>query len=150
MGQELFDVKNYYEKKPRKYYVATNSKGLKIARSSASKNYSHAVVGKTPEKWGAIYYTFTTRLDLANRYCKSWNKRNSERETYREYEVVEVKEVSSKEFRVAKQEIKIQHLKAQEAEINTIKDVYEIDINSYESEEEQQLWDTEVVSATKN
>jgi hypothetical protein len=54
MGQELFDVSNYYEKRPRKYYVAINSKGFKVARSSASKNYSHAVVSKTPEKWGPI------------------------------------------------------------------------------------------------
>lgn len=150
MGQELFDVNGYYVRQPRKYYVATNSKGFMVARSSASKIYSHAVVLKTPEKWGSIYYTFTSRLDLANRYCKSWNKRNSEHETYREYEVVEVKEVSAKEFRVAKQQIKIQTLKAQEAEVNTIKNVYQMDTDSYVDEEEQQLWDTELVSATKN
>ena len=150
MGQELFDVSNYYEKKPRKYYVAINSKGFKVARSSASKNYSHAVVLKTPEKWGAIYYTFTSRLDLANRYCKSWNNNNAKAGSNREYEVVEVKEVSAKEFRVAKQEIKLQHLKAQEAEVNTIKHVYQVNTDSYVNEEEQQLWDTELVSATKN
>jgi hypothetical protein len=150
MGQELFDVNTYYEKKPRKYYVATNSKGFKVARSTESKNYSHAVVLKTPEKWGAIYYTFTSRLDLANRYCKSWNINSVKSNSDREYEVVEAKEVSAKEFRVVKQEIKLQHLKAEQAEIKTITNVYQVNTDSYVDEEEKQLWDTEVVSATKN
>ena len=150
MGQELFDVKSYYEKRPRKYYVAINSKGFKVARSSASKNYSHAVVLITPKEWGGIYYTFTSRLDLANRYCKSWNNNHEKNNNYDRYEVVETKEVSAKEFRVAKQEIKLQHLKAQEAEANKIKHVYQMDTDSYVDEEEQQLWDTELVSATKN
>ena len=54
--------------------------------------------------------------------------------------------MSAKEFRVAKQEIKIQHLKAQEAEVKTITNVYQVDTDSYVDEEEKQLWDTEVVS----
>jgi predicted patatin/cPLA2 family phospholipase len=149
MGQELFDVDSFYEKKPRRYYVATNNKGFMVVRSSASKYYSHAVVAKTPTKWGAVYSTFTTRLQLANRYCKSWNNKYKEYEDGKEFEVVVAKEVSSKEFRLAKKEIQKRYDEADLANKKKIVDVYEVSMN-YENEEEQQLWDTEVVSATKN
>lgn len=102
MGQELFHLN--YEKKPRLYYKATNSAGLTVTRGSGNKEYRYAVVAKEFSEWGVLFATFTTRLDLAERYCKNYNKGNSK------YEVIEVEVSSAKEYRLIKKEMSLKWL----------------------------------------
>lgn len=93
-----------WEKRPRLYYKATSSTGLVATRGSASKPYKYAVVATDFTKWGEVYATFTPRLELAERYCKSYNKGNLK------YEVVEVEVSSAKEHRLIKKQMSLKFL----------------------------------------
>ena len=121
MGQELLDRVGYTKVRP-KYYLATNSKGHSIVRGSTTKKYTHAVISVEPFSIGYCYGTFTTRLDLANRYCNRFNKN----ETYK-WEVVEVKEVSTKEARQLKKDIHARAVDYQELYANKTAQVYLIE-----------------------
>lgn len=116
MGQELLDLNGYIRKR-RKYYLATNSKGHRIVRGTTEKEYTHATISKDRSAWGFIYATFTTRLDLANRYSRNW----------KDSEVVEVKEITSKEARQLKKEIWKEIDTFREQEANKTALVYQVE-----------------------
>lgn len=80
----------------RKYYHAVSSTGYEIVRGcNGRKVFTHAVISCVPLAYsGYIYGTFTTRLDLAERYLKRW-----ETNPLRAHEIVEVKEITSQEAR---------------------------------------------------
>ena len=124
MGQELMDIypANYKFRhaSQRKFYLAINSSGLKVVRGSDRKIHSHAVISKEPSRYnGKAYATFTTRFDLAKRYLTTWGKRD--------YEIVEVKEITSKEVKQLKKEIAEQAKQFKEAEANRTAKVYQIE-----------------------
>ena len=99
MGQELLDVKGW-ERKPRKYFVATNSNGDKLVRGSADKDYSYCVILKEPSEWGAIWGSWSATEYNAKKYCKTWNNKYEDK-----YEVVKAESVSAKEVKAIKKEI---------------------------------------------
>lgn len=115
MGQELFDVR--WIRKPRKYYLATNSKGHKVVRGSAEKEYTHATIYKDLYASGYCGATFSSRLDLAQRYAKRWSN----------HEVVEIKEITSKEARQHKKEINQVAKDYQEKMAQRIANVYGVE-----------------------
>lgn len=124
MGQELLKIQpsdwNYNHKNRRKFYLATNSKGYKVVRGSSSKELTHATIAGDLTKWGWCYATFTTRLDLAQRYSKRWKGS----------EVVEVKEITTKEARQYKKEIEQMRQDYLERQASMTANVYEIDRNA--------------------
>lgn len=116
MGQELLDEVGY-TRKLRKYYLAVNSKGHKVVRGSTEKEYTHATIYGDLFNTGYCYATFTTRLDLAKRYSRGWKGS----------EVVEVKEVTTKEARQLKKEIHAKANEHQELLANKTAQVYQIE-----------------------
>lgn len=104
MGQELLDVKGY-QRRPRKFFVATNSKGYKAVRGSAEKDYSYCVIAKEYSEWGSIYASWSATEHNANKYCKTWNNREADR-----YEVVKCEQVTAKEARLIKKQINLEWL----------------------------------------
>jgi hypothetical protein len=108
MGQELLDRQGWI-KKPRKYFVATNSNGYKAIRGSADRNYEWCVIAKEVSQWGSIYASWSKTEHNAKKYCTTWNNREADR-----YEVVKCIQVTAKEARVIKKEINLQILKANE------------------------------------
>ena len=116
MGQELLDKVGYI-KKPRKYYLATNSKGHMVVRGTTQKEYTHATIYGELYNSGYCYATFTTRLDLAKRYSRRWDKS----------EVVEVKELPRNELKKYKNLILERAKLHQEIIAKGIAKVYEID-----------------------
>ena len=68
---------------------------------------------------GYGYATFTTRFDLGKRYQTSWGKKD--------YELVEVKEITSKEAKQLKKEIAEQAKQFKEAEAKRTAQVYQIE-----------------------
>lgn len=105
MGQELLNHKGWI-KKPRKYFVATNSKGYRVVRGSADKDYFYCVMSKELSEWGGIYSSFSATEHNAKKYCKSWNNKAEEEQ----YEVVKCVQVTAKEVRVIKKEINLEVL----------------------------------------
>lgn len=101
MGQELLERQGW-TKKPRKYFVATNSKGYKAVRGSANKDYLWCVIAKDYSQWGSIYASWSATEHNAKKYCKTWNNREADR-----YEVVKCVQVTAKEARVIKKEISL-------------------------------------------
>ena len=109
MGQELLD-KQGYQRKPRTFYVAVASNGAQALRGSGDDRYSHAVVMTTIDYPNQISWaTFHASEQLAKRQITSnrnWQKKSIENgSSYgsnREWEVVQLKKVTSKEFRAIK------------------------------------------------
>jgi len=102
MGQELLDRVGYV-RRPRKYFVATNSKGYRVIRGSADRDYFYCVIAKELSVWGSIYASFSATESNAKKYCKTWNNKEADR-----YEVVKCVQVTAKEVRVIKKEIKLE------------------------------------------
>lgn len=102
MGQELLEKQGWI-RKPRKFFVATNSKGYKTIRGSADKDYSFCVISKEVSEWGSVYSSWSATEHNAKKYCKTWNNREADR-----YEVVACVQVNAKEARLIKKEISIQ------------------------------------------
>jgi hypothetical protein len=113
MGQELLDTQ--YEKKPRVYYLATTTNGMKFVRGSWKDRYTHAVVCSQSEHfrpnqietWGTCH----GRLDLAQR---TFNRYNKTQYTSR-YELVEFVKITAKEFRAIKRQTKKEYQEYREA-----------------------------------
>jgi hypothetical protein len=103
MGQELLE-RTGYVKTPRKYFVATNSKGYRVIRGSADRDYFYCVMSKELSEWGCIYSSFSATEHNAKKYCKSWNNKAKEEM----YEVVKCVQVTAKEVRAIKKEITIE------------------------------------------
>ena len=106
MGQELLEHKGWI-KKPRKYFVATNSKGFRVVRGSADRDYSYCVIAKELSVWGSIYASFSATESNAKKYCKTWNNRHKDEM----FEVVKCVQVTAKEVRVIKKEIQLEVIK---------------------------------------
>lgn len=106
MGQELLNIteSSYAFRSKRRYYLAVNSKGHMVVRGSTQKEYTHATIYSELYNSGYCYATFTTRLDLAQRYSRRWDKS----------EVVEVKEITSKEAKQIKKQIEEEAIKHSE------------------------------------
>lgn len=104
MGQELLDVSGY-QRRPRKFFVATNSKGYKAVRGSAEKDYSYCVIATEYSQWGSIYASWSATEHNANKYCKTWNNREADR-----YEVVKCVQVTAREARLIKKQITLDFL----------------------------------------
>lgn len=103
MGQELLE-RTEYVRTPRKYFVATNSKGYRVVRGSADKDYFYCVIAKELNQWGYIYSSFSATEHNAKRYCKSWNNKAGEEQ----YEVVKCVQVTAREVRVIKKQITLE------------------------------------------
>lgn len=116
MGQELLEVQGWTRQKPR-YFLAINSKGHKVVRGSTCKNYTHATIYGDLYNSGFCYATFTTREDLAKRYSRGWEGS----------EVVEVKEITSKEARQYKNEIYATAEQFHTQQANRTAQVYQIE-----------------------
>lgn len=109
MGQELLD-KQGYQRKPRTFYVAVASNGAQALRGSGDDRYTHAVVMTSIEYPNEVSWaTFHASEQLAKRQITSnrnWQKKSIENgSSYgsnREWEVVQLKKVTSKEFRAIK------------------------------------------------
>ena len=107
MGQELLDINTGYERKPRTYYHATATNGTQALRGSGDDRYTHAVVmTETNYPKELSWATFHSSEQLAKRQFTSninWQKKCIENgSTYgsnREWEVVELKKITAKEFR---------------------------------------------------
>ena len=105
MGQELLDYKGY-ERKPRTYYIATTSTGLKFIRGSHDDRYTHSVVcTKAPhfrpeqiETYGWCH----ARKDLAIRNFNRQKKFSAEQDNKYEYELIELQKITAKEVRKIK------------------------------------------------
>jgi hypothetical protein len=101
-------------KQPKRYFVAVSSDGQFTAtRSSESRIYSHAVIALASHWSGDVYSYWCSRLDLAEkqlRQTKRW-----EANTF-PYELVETKEVSPREFRQIRKDIKAKAKARLEAE----------------------------------
>lgn len=97
MGQELLDYQGHV-RKPRKYFVATNSNGDKLVRGSENRDYSYCVILKEHSEMCFIWGSWSATEHNAKKYCKTWNnKSNAEL-----YEVVKADLVSAKEARAIK------------------------------------------------
>ena len=107
MGQELLEVglnnDYYYQRTPRKFFLATSSTGLRAVRGSASKVYTHACIATKRSEWGWVTNLWSSRADLAERNARSYTKHYSESGIT--FEAVEVKEITAKEARQIKKEI---------------------------------------------
>jgi hypothetical protein len=103
MGQELLE-RTGYVKTPRKYFVATNSKGYRVIRGSAYKDYFYCVLTKELNEWGCINSSFSATEHNAKKYCKTWNNQAKEEL----YEVVKCVQVTAKEVRAIKKEITLE------------------------------------------
>jgi hypothetical protein len=109
MGQELLD-RTGYVKKPRTYYHAVALNGAQALRGSGEDRYTHAVVMVQINYPNELSWaTFHSSKQLATRQLVSnenWQKKCVENgSTYgsnREWEVVQLKKVTSKEFRAIK------------------------------------------------
>jgi hypothetical protein len=109
MGQELLDTTGY-QRKPRTYYHAVALNGAQALRGSGEDRYTHAVVMvqiNYPKELS--YATFHSSKQLASRQLvtnENWQKKSiSEGSSWwegREWEVVELKKISAKEFRAIK------------------------------------------------
>lgn len=109
MGQELLD-KTGYQRKPRTYYHAVATNGAQALRGSGEDRYTHAVVITTinyPKELS--WATFHGSKQLALRQLvtnENWQKKSEETGSRywenREWEVVELKKISAKEFRAIK------------------------------------------------
>lgn len=103
MGQELLERKGYV-RTPRKYFVATNSKGYRVVRGSADKDYFYCVMSKELSEWGCIYSSFSATEHNAKKYCKSWNNKAKKEQ----YEVVKCVQVTAREVRLIKKQITLE------------------------------------------
>jgi hypothetical protein len=105
MGQELLDHAGWI-RKPRTYYLAVTSTGLKFVRGSCEDKYTHAVVcSKAPhfrpqqiETYGWCH----SRLDLAKRNFNRYKKFREQQSNEYEYELVELQKINAKEVRQIK------------------------------------------------
>lgn len=118
MGQELLEKQGWI-RTPRKYFVATNSNGYRAIRGSADKDYSYCVIAKEVSQWGYVYASWSATEHNAKKYCKTWNNRAK----YEEYEVVKCEQVTSKEARLIKKAISIQH---KEAELQVMQEALKV------------------------
>ena len=102
MGQELLDIKGR-TRKPRTYYLATTSTGMKFLRGSWQDVYSHAVVcSKSPHfrpHQVETYGSCSSRENLAKR---SFNRHKKHPQEGWEWELIELQKVTAQEFRAIK------------------------------------------------
>ena len=109
MGQELLD-RTGYQRKPRTYYHAVATNGTQALRGSGEDRYTHAVVMTTTNYPNELSWaTFHGSKQLALRQLvtnENWQKKSEENGSRywenREWEVVELKKISAKEFRAIK------------------------------------------------
>lgn len=116
MGQELMNPA--WEKKPRLFYKATNSKGLQVTRGSARKRYAYCAVATDFNKWGSVWASWASTEELAHKYCKQLSK-NDYGLTY---EVVVAEVSTAKEVRLIKKQTTlkaVEHLSAMQNKTNT-------------------------------
>lgn len=109
MGQELLskNPNNIYKRKTR-YFLATSSTGLRAVRGSQSKVYSHACIATVRSDWGWVTSLWSSRLDLAEKNVRAYDRYYKESDTGISFEAVETKEITSKEARVIKKEINLE------------------------------------------
>lgn len=100
MGQELLHTK--WEKKPRLYFKATNSRGLTVTRGSAQKKYAYCVIEKEPNKWGYLFQSWASTEALGNRYLRQLGTDK--------YELVKAEVSSAKEVRLIKKQMQLKLL----------------------------------------
>ena len=107
MGQELLNTNLNWTRKPRTYYLATTSSGMKFIRGSGEDCYTHAVVcNKSPHfrpKQIETYGTCHGRFDLAKRTFNRWQK---VADSNWEWEMVELVKITAKEVREIKKQTK--------------------------------------------
>lgn len=112
MGQELLDVGmgngqwTYYQRRPRLYYKATNSKGYQVTRGSASKQYAYCAVASDFNRWGGLWSSWASTEALATKYAKQMSKNNHSIK----FEVVKVEVSSAKEHRLIKKQMSLTFL----------------------------------------
>lgn len=113
MGQELLDVGmgngqwTYYQRRPRLYYKATNSKGYQVTRGSASKQYQYCAVASDLNKWGGLWSSWASTEALAIKYAKQMGKNNQSIK----FEVVKVEVSNAKEVRLIKKQMQLESIK---------------------------------------
>jgi hypothetical protein len=107
MGQELLNANVSWTRKPRTYYLATTSTGMKFVRGSGTDCYTHAVVCSKSAHFRPnqveTYGTCHGREDLAKRTFNRYKKHSS---TDWEYELVELVKITAKEVREIKKQTK--------------------------------------------
>jgi hypothetical protein len=118
MGQELFDAK--HERKPRVYYLATTTSGMKFVRGSWIDKYTHAVVCDYHPQWrenqSETWGTCHGRKELAERRFKNWQKYKKNNTDYQTvFELVELVKITAKEFRAIKKQTKKEYQEYREA-----------------------------------
>jgi hypothetical protein len=109
MGQELLEDVGFH-RKPRTYYLAVATNGAQALRGSGEDRYTHAVVMVQVNYPNELSWaTFHASEQLAKRQIttnRNWQKKSEENgSTYgtgREWEVVELKKISAKEYRAIK------------------------------------------------
>ncbi len=110
MGQELLNDVGFH-RKPRTYYHAIATNGAQALRGSGEDRYTHAVVQvKINYPKELSWATFHGSKQLAQRQLvtnENWQKKSIESgASYwtegREWEVVELKKISAKEYRAIK------------------------------------------------
>lgn len=124
MGQELLNVNTNWTRKPRTYYLAVTSTGLKFIRGSADDRYSHAVVcSKAPHfrpKQIETYGWCHARLDLAKRNFNRYKKFSAEQDNEYEYELVELQKITAKEVRAIKKITKKEYKEHYEEQLQQV------------------------------
>ena len=119
MGQELLEVNLNWTRRPRTYYLATTSTGMKFVRGSATDCYTHAVVcSKSPHfrpNQIESYGTCHGREELAKRTFNSWKKNASPDWGY---ELVELVKITAKEVRELKKQTKKEYKEWREGNTN--------------------------------
>jgi hypothetical protein len=109
MGQELLDTTGY-QRKPRTYYHAVALNGAQALRGSGEDKYTHAVVMVNVNYPKELSYaTFHSSKQLATRQLitnENWQKKSIAQGSSwwegREWEVVELKKISAREYRAIK------------------------------------------------
>lgn len=101
------------DKPIKRYFVAVSSNGLFYAfRSSESRIYTYACIATQGNQYDSYAY-WHSRKDLGERQLRQCQKYNSI------YELVEVKEVTSKEFVQIKRTVMKVIVNAQHKDFNT-------------------------------
>lgn len=108
MGQELLEHRGYQRTRTR-YFLATSSNGLRAVRGSGSKVYTHACIATEPSDWGWVTSLWSSRLDLAIKNVKTYERYYN---GSKKFEAVPTVEITAKEARLIKKEINLEAEKA--------------------------------------
>lgn len=110
MGQELLNTNLNWTRKPRTYYLATTSAGLKFIRGSHDDRYTYAVVcNKAPHFRPNQIDTYGwchAREDLAKRNFNRLKKFGAEQNNEYGYEIIQLVKITAKEVREIKNKAK--------------------------------------------